>query len=722
MTDVPSTAGDPRVSFPRQHARTRRFTLGVPRAFTVSPDGRRVLFLRSARGDDPVTSLLSLSLDDGEERRLVDAAILGRDEGELPPAERARRERAREMAGGITAYATDTEVRLAAFALGGALHTVEVDSGTVVAHPATEGVFDPRPDPTGRRVAYVVGDGLYLLDLIGGPTAPGASRTLAVEPGVSWGRAEFAAAEEMGRGRGFWWSPDGSRLAVARVNEEAVPRWHIADPGSPWQEPVAHRYPAAGADNAEVRLAVLSVEGGRRVDVGWDRERLPYLARVSWGPGPLTLQVQSRDQRVSQVLVVDDETGATRCVRETTDDAWVELVPGAPAWAGSRLVTVEDLQAHGPDGSRALLLDGEPVTPPGLQVRSLVGVDERRVTFTATGADPTQLHVWHHDLDRGRTWSPTEQEAGVHAAAGTGTVTVLSSQTLSRPRMRVCLRQEVDGDVREHEVAVVSQTPTIRPRPRLLELGPRRLRAALLLPDDGEDRPLPVVLDPYGGPHVQRVVQAPNAYLTSQWLADQGFAVLVVDGRGSPGRGPAWEREVRHDLATGVLEDQVAALEEAAWLEPRLDLRRVGIRGWSFGGYLAALAVLRRPDLFRAGVAGAPVTDWRLYDTHYTERYLGHPDEHPEAYRVSSLVDADGELLGAAEEPERGWPRLLLIHGLADDNVVAAHALRLSGALLAAGRPHEFLPLSGVTHMTPQEVVAERLLTTQVDFLRRALG
>jgi dipeptidyl-peptidase 4 len=710
------------VSFPRQHARTRRFTLGVPRSFTVSPDGRRVLFLRSSRGDDPVTSLLALSLEDGRERTLVDARALDDEEGALPPAERARRERAREMAGGITAYATDAEVRLVAFAHGGALHTVEVDGGTVVAHPATQGVFDPRPDPTGRRVAYVVGDGLYLLDLIGGPSAPGASRTLAVEPGVSWGRAEFVAAEEMGRSRGFWWSPDGSRLAVARVNEESVPRWHIADPGSPWDEPVAHRYPVAGADNADVRLAVLGVEDGRRVDVGWDREHLPYLARVSWGPGPLTLQVQSRDQRVSQILVVDHETGATRCVREVTDEAWVELVPGAPAWAGERLVTVEDLPDHGDGGSRALLLDGDPVTPPGLQVRSLVSAGPERLTFTATGDDPTQLHVWHHEPAEGRSWSPTQDEQGVHAAAAGDGVTVISSQALLRPRTRVCVRHEVDGVTSEHEVAVVTQTPTVRPRPRLLELGPRRLRAALLLPDDEGDAPLPVVLDPYGGPHVQRVLQAPGAYLTSQWLADQGFAVLVVDGRGSPGRGPAWERAVHHDLATGVLEDQVEALEEAARLEPRLDLERVGIRGWSFGGYLSALAVLRRPDVFRAGVAGAPVTDWRLYDTHYTERYLGHPDQQPDAYRVSSLVDAEGELLGAAAEPVGGWPQLLLIHGLADDNVVAAHALRLSSALLAAGRPQEFLPLSGVTHMTPQEVVAERLLTTQVDFLRRALG
>jgi dipeptidyl-peptidase 4 len=259
-------------------------------------------------------------------------------------------------------------------------------------------------------------------------------------------------------------------------------------------------------------------------------------------------------------------------------------------------------------------------------------------------------------------------------------------------------------------------------RPRLLRAGDRQLAVALLLPtdDDGHSR-LPVLLDPYGGPHAQRVLAANQAYLTSQWLADQGFAVLIVDGRGTPGRGPRWERAVHHDLATPVLTDQLDALQAVAALEPRLDLQRVAIRGWSFGGYLAALAVLRHPEVFRAAVAGAPVTDWHLYDTHYTERYLGHPDEHPEAYRRSSLVDAQGRLPGAADW-DAVTPSLLLIHGLADDNVVAAHTLRLSSALLADGRAHQVLPLSGVTHMTPQEVVAERLLTSQVTFLRRALA
>jgi dipeptidyl-peptidase-4 len=223
-------------------------------------------------------------------------------------------------------------------------------------------------------------------------------------------------------------------------------------------------------------------------------------------------------------------------------------------------------------------------------------------------------------------------------------------------------------------------------------------------------------MDPYGGPHGQRVLKATSLYLSSQWLAEQGFAVVIADGRGTPGRGPGWDRMVAGDLATGVLEDQVTALRAAAEKFADLDTSRVGIRGWSFGGYLAALAVLRRPDVFGAGIAGAPVTDWRLYDTHYTERYLGDPAANPAAYEVSSLTSDPERAVATAVRP------LLIIHGLADDNVFVAHSLRLSSALLAAGYPHSVLPLSGVTHMTPQEVVAENLLLLQVSFLREALS
>jgi dipeptidyl-peptidase-4 len=265
-------------------------------------------------------------------------------------------------------------------------------------------------------------------------------------------------------------------------------------------------------------------------------------------------------------------------------------------------------------------------------------------------------------------------------------------------------------------VASHALSPGLEPAVRRVATAAGGPSVAVLLPHGhvpGSGK-LPVLLDPYGGPHSQRVLAARGAFLTSQWFADQGFAVVVADGRGTPGRGPAYERAIAGDVAGPVLEDQVAALHAAAEQVGDLDLTRVGIRGWSFGGYLAALAVLRRPDVFHAAVAGAPVTDWRLYDTHYTERYLGHPDEHPEAYARTSLLT----------DPSTASPvrPLMLVHGLADDNVVAAHTLQLSSSLLEAGYPHTVLPLSGVTHMTPQEVVAENLLLLQVSFLREALG
>jgi dipeptidyl-peptidase-4 len=222
-------------------------------------------------------------------------------------------------------------------------------------------------------------------------------------------------------------------------------------------------------------------------------------------------------------------------------------------------------------------------------------------------------------------------------------------------------------------------------------------------------------MDPYGGPHHASVTHHQGSFREAQWFADQGFAVVVVDGRGTPGS-PSWERAVLHDFAGPVLEDQIIGLHAAAHSFPDLDLERVAIRGWSFGGYLSALAVIDRPDVFRAAIAGAPVTDWRLYDTGYTERYLGIPDddvpESLEAYERSSL-------LGRAPALTRP---LQIIHGLADDNVFVAHTLQLSRVLTEHGRPHEVVPLSGITHMATQEDVAENLLLLQVDFLRRSLG
>jgi dipeptidyl-peptidase 4 len=273
----------------------------------------------------------------------------------------------------------------------------------------------------------------------------------------------------------------------------------------------------------------------------------------------------------------------------------------------------------------------------------------------------------------------------------------------------------LSGGADAGEITSRAQAPVLTPEVTYLTVGEHALRCALLLPrghQPGTGPALPVLLDPYGGPAGQRVVAARNAYLESQWFADQGFAVLIIDGRGTPGRGPDWDRLIQYNQATPNLEDQVSGLHGVAAQYPDLDTSRVAIRGWSHGGFLAAAAVLRRPDVFHAAVAGAPVTDERLYDTHYTERYMGHPDEHPESYANDCLI---------TDAPKLRRP-LMLVHGFADDNVLVANTLRLSSALLAAGRPHTVLPLTGITHAPRQEDVAENLLLLQVDFIKQALG
>jgi dipeptidyl-peptidase-4 len=519
-------------------------------------------------------------------------------------------------------------------------------------------------------------------------------------PTITWGSAEFIAAEEMGRMRGYWWSPDSQFIAACRVDVSLIPVWHIADPAHPERPATEHRYPAAGSPNAVVSLHLLHATTGECIDVSLDGE-WEYLNSVSWTTGGLIAQTQTRDQRRIDIHKIDPTTGASTSVFTDTDSAWVELVPGVPNTLSSgALVTAADR-----DGARRLMVGGDVVTPTHLQVRHIVNVSDT-VVFIANHRDtPWVQDAWSYNTTSSTLTQLTDEQGVVSASGNTERLVVrVSTMTTERAEFRLLNTP--------HRIQSYAETPLVQPNVRIQAVGPRGIPVAIVLPNDGATTQLPVLFDPYGGPHAQRVVASRNAYLSSQWFADQGFVVVIADGVGTPGKGSEWERDVLNDLAQVVLDDQVEIVRALNDLEPRADTTRVGIRGWSFGGYLAALAVLRRGDVFHAGIAGAPVTDWRLYDTHYTERYVGNPTIDDTYYTSTSLL-TDAHLL---ERP------LLIIHGLADDNVVAAHTLQLSSALLEAGKPHEVLPLSGVTHMTPQEVVAENLLLHQLEFLKRALS
>jgi dipeptidyl-peptidase-4 len=690
------------VSYPRLAARTLRFTLGVPRSITVSPDGGTVRFIRTPDGVTRTGQLWEHDVATGAETVLVDPAELLGDDGEqLSAEERSRRERSRESAAGLVAYDVDATGRWACFALSGRLWAVDLRGDrTVRALPSVGAVIDPRLDPTGRRIAYASGGALRVVGVDGDDERALVSPESDTEV---WGQAEFIAAEEMDRFRGFWWAPDGESVLVERFDDAPVQTWFVADPENPEREPVAQRYPAAGTPNADVTLWHVGLDG-TRTEIVWDREAHEYLGRVTWSAdGAPLLQVMSRDQVSSQVLSVDVTTGATTVLRETRSDFWVELT-AAPRWTpDGRLVTVEA------GSSWQVVVDGVPVTPDGWQVRSIVEVYDDCVVATAS-EEPAEVQVVRFGVDGSVT--PLTRGAAVHGAVVGGPTTVVVRSALDVVGTTVTVHR--DG-AEPTSVQVVAEPAPLEPQVTMLRAGDDEIRTAVLFPRDhvrGSVR-LPVLMDPYGGPHAQRVLASARGFLEAQWLADQGFCVVVADGRGTPGRGPAWEHTIHHDFAGATLDDQVVALEAVAAAYPDdVDTSRVGITGWSYGGYLSALAVLKRPDVFHAAVAGAPVTEWRLYDTCYTERYLGDPATNADVYDRNSLIPLAPHL----ERP------LMLIHGLADDNVVAAHTLRLSSALLAAGKAHTVLPLSGVTHMTPQEVVAENLKLLQVEFLKEHLG
>ncbi|MFJ3926701.1 prolyl oligopeptidase family serine peptidase [Streptomyces sp. NPDC090022] len=677
-------------------ARTARFSYGSPRAFAFGDGARLLYFLRSTGPTDPMESLWVLDTATGAERLLADAAELAPEPGELPLAERRLRERIRLVAAGIGAYALSGDGLRAVFALHGRLYEVPGDGGAAPKElPAAGPVVDPRPNTDGSRVAYVSGDALY--------TAPGGRVSPA--DGARWGLAEFAAAEELDRARGHWWSPDGVTLLAARVAEGALPRRHFADAAHPERPAEDFAYPQAGGPNADVQLWVLG-PGGRRVRLEWDAQAFPYVSDAGWeSSDEILLTVQDRLQQNVVLLGADPATGRTRELSRTTHPQWVDpLVPGTPArLPDGRMLTAADL----PGGAaRALAVDGVPITGAAVQVRRVAGVHEGQLLIEAGLRDPSEQQVLLLDPDSGELTALADAP-GVHTVTASEGALLLTAADAGGFRRTV---RTADG--REFTPRDLAQPLPYRVAPVLERVTEHGVPTAVVWPRGHvPGRRLPVLMDSYGGPGFQDVCAEPRRWQARQWWADQGFAVVTVDNRGTPYVSPAFTHAMFRGFSAVTLEDQVAALRALGARHADLDLGRVGVRGWSYGGYLAAMAVLRRPDVFHAAAAGAAPTDFRAYDTAYTERYLGLPQENPEGYERDCLI---------GDAPALTRP-LLLITGLADDNVHPSHTLRLSQALTDAGRPHQLLALPGVTHMTPGGV-REKLMWQELAFFRRELN
>jgi dipeptidyl-peptidase-4 len=689
-------------SFPRQSAATRNFQLGAPRSFHICKSGDQVLFLRSDSGRDSVNSLWIYDVANRVEIKFADPRVLLADDAEVPAAERARRERMRETTSGITSYSTDDSGTKVAFALSGQLFVGQISSSSELKNLNVEGpVIDPRLSPDGNFVAWSNGKDLFIANFTGSEV-----RNLTNEDSTntSWGLADFIASEEFGRMHGYWWSPESDSLIVESVNEADVQTWWISDPATPAKTPQEIKYPAAGTNNAKLGLEKISITG-ERAAIRWDNDSFEYLISVSWQKDCNAL-ITVADRAQQQFVTYAATAAGLENVHEVTDHEFVEVIPGQPRWHKNQIVSVID-NRH--TDTRELQIAGKALSPAGLQVMSVVDIKDDYIDVIAT------QDALSRDLLRiGFDGSITEIAQGGMASA---TTTTADLQVVVESRLDTHTRsyQLRRGVKTEHYFDSLAESPNFTSQVHILKTGTHQVNTAVLFPRDHVygSKKLPVMMRPYGGPHGPQVQNGALSYAIDQWFADQGFAVIIADNRGTGGRGPAWDHAIYQDFVTPVIDDQVSAIADVAKHFPDdVDASRVGITGWSFGGYLSALAVMKRPDVFHAAVAGAPVTEWLWYDTAYTERYLGHPEKFPEIYEDHSLMPMANQL----ERP------LMLVHGLADDNVVAAHSLSLSGALLANKKPHTVLPLSGVTHMTPQEIISENLMLLTVEYLKEQLG
>lgn len=686
-------------------AATYNFRLGVPVPLAITADGAVVFRRTGARSF--AADLFELS-PDGAVRTLATAEeLLGASEERLSAQEKARRERTRTATRGVVDIDVSADGATVFVPIGGVFVLIERASGARTTIDPGGDAYDPHLSPDGVHVAFVRDRAVWIIG------RSGAARALTAPPeGFEDGVADFAAQEELGRTRGYWWSPDSTEIAVQRTDNRPIDTIYVSDPRHPERVPVPFKYPRAGTANAKVALGVVAIartSPAVELDrvMAWDAS-VEYLASVDWQAGaPLTAQVLDRDQTVVTVLALE---GSTRVLHTERDDAWINVNVGAPRWLpdGSGFLWLTErlgawtLERRDRDGALVKQL-----TQPELMVHHLVGIDEQAAIVVTTPLQTVQ-QVWRVPLD-GSPPQRIDREDGVaNVTRARHGVTVVETMLAGGGRKVTAISARG-----AHELPIAAEQPSLIPTTVLetVTLEGRLHNVAITRPRAFDPaRRYPVLLKVYGGPHALTVQAARDSYVMDQWYADAGFIVVRSDNRGTPARGRAWERAILRDLITVPLADQVGALRAVAARHAELDLDRVGVTGWSFGGYMAAMAVLLHPELFKAAVAGAPVTDWALYDTAYTERYMKRPQDNAAGY-------AHGSTLTHAAKLARP---LLIIHGITDDNVHFANALALVEELYINAKRAEFITLSA-THMVPDPKLSLARERVQIEFFREKL-
>jgi dipeptidyl-peptidase-4 len=696
------------------------------RSARFSPDGKLVTYLQGSAESKDRLDLWAHDIATGRNALLVDSRSLVADEGTLSPEEEARRERQRTVAlAGIVDYQFSADSRLLLIPIAGDLFLYDLKApraGSAVRRLTSTAAAetDARFSPRGRFVSFVREQNLYVIEVATG------RETAVTREGaglVSFGMAEFIAQEEMDRDTGYWWSPDERMIALTRVDESTVDEVERFEIYAETVRVIRQRYPAAGRPNARVDLWVATLAGSatslRELPAAAASEG--YLARVAWFPDSraLAVQRQTRDQKRLELLKVDTASGAARRLLEERSDTWVELhdeltfLKGQPAflWASYRSGH-KHLYLYDLDGKLLRpVTAGEWMVVGDSRERAIEGVDEAKglVYFTANRDTPIERHLYAAPLTGSSDTAGIEarirrltEGAGWHSVSMAGDAqrwldTFSTPDTPPSLTLRHTTGKRPSALVANTLGAGHPYAPYLAAH-RTPEFG--TLRAAdgqvmhfTMLKPLGFDpsKRYPVIVEVYGGPGVQRVQRAWGGYYR-QYLAQQGFVVFMLDNRGSGNRGRAFETALYHRMGSIEIEDQVKGVDYLRSLT-FVDPARIGVWGWSYGGYMALMAMVRAPEHFAAGVSGAPVTDWRLYDTHYTERYMGvpeagSPESNPEGYRDGNVMTHAAALKGP----------LLVMHGMADDNVLFTHSTALFKRLQDLGKPFEVMPYPGSKH------------------------
>lgn len=701
----------------------------APRALAIAPDGSRVTYLQGKATDANQYDLWEYHLKDHKNRLLVDSKALVPHES-LSDEEKARRERARLFAQGISEYFWAKDSHKLLFPLNGDLYLYDLSArGKSATRQLTHGegfITDPKFSPQSRYVSFVRDQNLYVLDL-----KDGKARALTHDGKgtIKNGMAEFVAQEEMKRMTGYWWSGDEKHIAFARVDEspvDIVERYEIDADGF---KTFRQRYPAAGRPNVTVKLGVVEVETGaiRWLDLGDDPDI--YLARVNWLPDNRTVAVQreSRDQRRLDLLFADIDTGSTRTVLSETAKTWLNLnddlyfLKSRPAFIwGSERSGYKHLYLVDYQGKVL-----QQLTHGDWTVGELRGVDEHagQIYFDGFADTPLELQFYRVGLNGGAMEKLSQREGWheiVMSDAANVYVDKFSSPSVppqvslhDKDGKRLTWLEENRLD-KDHPYYPYAASHVLPEYGTLNAEDGQTLYYRLYKPENLEPgKRYPVLVDVYGGPGAQRVQKkwGSRGGYWHQYLAQHGYVVFSLDNRGSENRGKAFEDPIFRHMATVEVADQKRGVEFLKTL-PFVDPARIAVQGHSYGGYMTLMLLMKEPDLFAAGVSGAPVTDWRLYDTHYTERYMGTPENNPDGYRDSSVFPYVTNL----KKP------LLLIHGMADDNVLFTNSTKLMKALQDAGKPFDLMTYPGSKHSLWGESVQNHELNTIIRFLNRELN